>query len=708
MSEDSSEELPAFSVESRFEAEIEFEDLQPQLVNDAPVQDVELDTEDTEQQIFPSTDSRCLVVPRNSTTHASLQNAIQPSESQIDNEYTIFFVEKTQLLKLKGWCEQCQCVSDVIGTSRQRESVHTLQMKCRGSNHSGSHPSWLTSSKLTNGSFLVNLCVPYLFLLNGLTYSRANTITQSLKAGYFKSSVVAESTKLMLVPTVDAYFKQKMKEEWAKLRAAHQPIDLIFDARYDSPRNATHCSVVFLEKSSKKIVSIVNLEKNWTSGNSNRMETIGVWMGLERLCAELPLLSSVIHDDDNKIHVLLGSKFKELKNLLCVWHKAKRIGKSYQKLQEIKIGRGTLLHPALQSITMSYVKGWFRNAVEDCGSDECQLLQKWYTLPFHLAGRHSLCSPERCKQTQEDSERKHIPYHTFVALSQWCHRNVDSKDASRLAHNTITSIVECFNKFMKKYATKDIFFSTTYGMRIQLAALEWNENIDRPTKTKNYEFIENILKEALNKTANSTFEMEFEENLKQLKEEAMKKDELWFNRDRNENSTPAETGCGCKSKQPCHSKKCSCARQNVGCSDACACKGKCHNTLTKRKEITLKGLCVQYLQNHLKLFWEELYMLPTNLIVDVFKGVAVVPPSTNGAEYQNTPSQLAECMEIDEIVPLANISKKKQKLEEIDDLPAESSYEIELEWLTETAGKNFHSQMRDLPDKRTRKRRSFE
>jgi transposase len=42
-----------------------------------------------------------------------------------------------------------------------------------------------------------------------------------------------------------------------------------------------------------------------------------------------------------------------------------------------------------------------------------------------------------------------------------------------------TSLIESFNSYLRKWAPKQLFFAKSYPMRVQMAALDWNENYDK-------------------------------------------------------------------------------------------------------------------------------------------------------------------------------------------------------------------------------------
>lgn len=104
----------------------------------------------------------------------------------MEQENEILFVEKSQLLKLMGWCPDCHCAAIVEGIQRQREVVHSIQFKCTNPHHSGAQPLWFTSSKLGNNYFKTNLILPAAFFLCGLTYERLCMNIKALKSGKFK------------------------------------------------------------------------------------------------------------------------------------------------------------------------------------------------------------------------------------------------------------------------------------------------------------------------------------------------------------------------------------------------------------------------------------------------------------------------------------------------------------------------------------------
>ncbi len=111
------------------------------------------------------------------------------------------------------------------------------------------------------------------------------------------------------------------------LKSSADGVELVFDGRYDTARKAKWCTV---DNKTGTPVWLENLMKDDVDCVSQRLETIGVRKGLEFLLRTGVKIGEVIHDDDRKINFLLNSKFKEIYNSLCGWHKTKNVKKNWE------------------------------------------------------------------------------------------------------------------------------------------------------------------------------------------------------------------------------------------------------------------------------------------------------------------------------------------------------------------------------------------
>jgi hypothetical protein len=119
-------------------------------------------------------------------------------------------------------------------------------------------------------------------------------------------------------------------------------------------------------------------------------------------------------------------------------------------------------------------------------------------------------------------------------------------------------------------------------------------------------------------------------------------------------------------------------------------------------------------------YWEILWKLPADLVVEVLKGIATEPPEDGPhrscAKYES-PGAIPDT---DQPAVNNTIQKQKRKdsqtglqtkkqrleievLEHPESEPIQSSDDIEIEWQNETGTKNFNAQMRSLTAKRVSK-----
>ncbi|GBG60038.1 hypothetical protein CBR_g369 [Chara braunii] len=110
----------------------------------------------------------------------------------------------------------------------------------------------------------------------------------------------------------------------ARLRRSNDPLVVLVDGRYDSSRDAQHCTVTALDLKSGMIVGTETMLRGGES--SWRLETQCVEKLLHRLKDEHNLIiAEVVHDDCGAVDVIL--RRMNIDSQKCMWHKAKTLVK---------------------------------------------------------------------------------------------------------------------------------------------------------------------------------------------------------------------------------------------------------------------------------------------------------------------------------------------------------------------------------------------
>ncbi|GBG93258.1 hypothetical protein CBR_g62225 [Chara braunii] len=106
----------------------------------------------------------------------------------------------------------------------------------------------------------------------------------------------------------------------SRLKSNNEPVVLLLDGRYDSSRDAQHCTVTAMELQSRQIVGTQTLRKGKDS--SWHLEKRCVDMLFSRLVNEKNLvIAEVMHDDCTVVDVLLRTL--DIDSQKCLWPKAK-------------------------------------------------------------------------------------------------------------------------------------------------------------------------------------------------------------------------------------------------------------------------------------------------------------------------------------------------------------------------------------------------
>lgn len=541
---------------------------------------------------------------------------IPVQEALKSNSSNIRMVMLRQLIQLhqQRQCRNCNSALEIKDVIYNAHGT-TFKLKCRN----GHEDFWRSSPLLSSGTHAINDILPSTVFLGGGSYESYKDLFGILGAGVVSDGYWVSMMNERLAPTLYQNWNTVVSEQFNELSKLSS-LEVVFDGRYDTARQAEWCTVAFFNSTNSKPIWLENLRKGATENISQRMETLGVKKGLQYLKSKGLKITEVIHDDDRKINFLLNNIFPELYNSLCAWHKAKNVKKSWVLLAK--------KYPSLSGITAEAVKKHFihsftkhlptqsvsqqtidpklpenerrdeekrKKAVEDA-QIRCILLT-WYNLAFHYFGFHENC------EHKEEAHTQHIAdMETFLVVIKWCQSQLNVNTVPLYRHWQFTSIAESFAHKLCKFAKKYNFFTTTYPLRTYCAFLDALENTNKKPYEKTNEWKKIILKQLLENENHSRLLI----NLKQEYETKLENDfsivkelnEQWFGSQKANRvvvSKPKSTlpeKCGCKPNKNgtrC-SERCGCFKAGIGCGTKCGCQGeisKCQQQHTVRKIPTL-------------------------------------------------------------------------------------------------------------------------
>ena len=123
--------------------------------------------------------------------------------------------------------------------------------------------------------------------------------------------------------------------------------------------------------------------------------------------------------------------------------------------------------------------------MKNCNHDPERLRSGLLNIVEHYKNNHSHCSPtSRCKTNVNyiSSKLPLTDVKAEAALFAFMKRLRVYKQAERYCHCMDTHYVESFNNAVLQYVDKRISFGEdSYKLRINLAILDWNEHVGRPS-----------------------------------------------------------------------------------------------------------------------------------------------------------------------------------------------------------------------------------
>jgi hypothetical protein len=255
---------------------------------------------------------------------------------------------------------------------------------------------------------------------------------------------------------------------------------VITDARHDSTANAYHTTVPCLSGSTHKIVGISTLSRTDHTVPQTR-EVACTKEVLPQVLARGLRVTEVAHDIQQQVSHFITADLS-LVNSYDTWHGTKNVWKQMLKITQGRVrDRGVTWFPELVDKRKS-IKTHLYWAMKNCQRSADCLRRLVDNIPAHYEGDHSCC---------HTSSSCHMPHYapskvqlsnprTIQKLSETLRATYIYRNAQEFCRCRDTYSVESFNHMMLMYVSKRIHFSTrTFNMRMQLAVLDWNENVHR-------------------------------------------------------------------------------------------------------------------------------------------------------------------------------------------------------------------------------------
>ncbi|GBG80320.1 hypothetical protein CBR_g30688 [Chara braunii] len=258
----------------------------------------------------------------------------------------VVFIEPVKLLQILGMFEQT-CPRHGKDFEVTIKKIHYPCHICKLQFECGKGCTWhWSSAKVVSPGGVRNLRVEtQLFhstLTAGMTYTQLNNLLWGLGMRKVRNETLYNFFRddgpgsRQWLRHVERVTKKSFAKVIVRLRRSNDPVVVLVDGRYDSSRDAQHCTVTAVDLKSGMIVGMETMLRG--NESSWKLETQCVEKLLHRLKDEKNLIiAEVVHDDCGAVGIIL--RRMNIDSQKCMWHKAKTLVK---RLREAVRGTKTV------------------------------------------------------------------------------------------------------------------------------------------------------------------------------------------------------------------------------------------------------------------------------------------------------------------------------------------------------------------------------
>ncbi|XP_031755428.1 uncharacterized protein LOC108644833 isoform X2 [Xenopus tropicalis] len=336
------------------------------------------------------------------------------------------------------------------------------------------------SQPVVDQTSIGNVALANAIILSGSTYRKLRDIFTILNVPFYSHTTFYHYQRKFVYPAIDIQWK---KEQAAIMKSlSGQSVALAGDGQYDSPgHSAKYCTYSMMDLMSKKIVHF-EIDQVGPGKNANKLEPLNFEKALNWLIHEKVDVKIVATDRHNVIKTIMSSTFKHIDHQFDVWHLCKSIHKKLLAASKKRNCRdiASWISPITNHL-------WWSS--QTCKQNVNVLIDKWKSLLFHIANKHTFKSLRYYKKCQHRrltaAQKKDIrwigsnhPAHNSLKLI--INGNSLLRDIGKIEKFCHTSDLENFHSKVLKYKPKRLCFKMD-GMiaRTALAALSHNRNVNR-------------------------------------------------------------------------------------------------------------------------------------------------------------------------------------------------------------------------------------
>jgi hypothetical protein len=350
-----------------------------------------------------------------------------------------------------------------------------------------------SSSPYIGDKYLGNLRMAHGYYVSGILPNQYQRFCQAASIGTIGdvnlSSIFSVYTNVVSELVTESYEDALMNEIVSYEDMSG--INILTDARHGTRKNSMFSDVVCIGANTHKVLRSELISKI-DSPHAQSHELIGT----RRIYDYFDSVDNGIgvhvrlhcHDRNTSVNKFVNQRNKGTVSTNDTWHATKNLAREVKKVTTgPKYQEGKTWHPELSDKAGS-VKTHVYWSMKNCEQDPEKLKLNILNITQHYQNNHQYChETSRCK-----TDKNYIPSKTKICdpkaetlLGQALMNTQIYKSPQDYIYCMDTYYVESFNNALLQYHDKRINFSReVYQLRTNLAVLDWNEHVNRPTTSE--------------------------------------------------------------------------------------------------------------------------------------------------------------------------------------------------------------------------------
>ncbi|KAL5011556.1 hypothetical protein ScPMuIL_010107 [Solemya velum] len=362
-------------------------------------------------------------------------------------------------IKVECICDRKRCKQQVEITTSTVGSAFYFTLKCLNGHIVY---KWVSQPVLNRGLHGGDLLSAAAIVVSGNNFAKITLFAKFMKLYFLGSNTFTNIQRQYVVPSIEELWESKQQNVIRTCRnqlSGHScSISYCFfmivagDGRMDSPGfSAQYCSYTATDNSSKNILTVRTVDKRETQLKSTTVEKEGFQRVMKELKDKQVKVTEVVTDAHISIGALMKKEYPDIKHSFDIWHAAKNLGKKV-----VADLWASILHRVVNE-------------------------HEWI-LPYAIDG-HARClhcpltEEERTKEWLSKGSQAHDALRKLV---------LDDRFLGKVSHFSnfrSTAELENFHQLVLMYCAKRFSYTPpVYNARILLAAMDYNENAEKPVK----------------------------------------------------------------------------------------------------------------------------------------------------------------------------------------------------------------------------------